>query len=258
MIRLLAVATVIIPATVWGTLRILWAMARRSPRLPCVCERVQRSWSGLLLKVSGVKVVLENEDVIARDLPQVLVVNHTSWFDVLALSAYLPGSYRFVAKKEIERVPLFGPSLRRCGHIYIDRHDRARAFESLEQARETLEKAAPTIIMFPEGTRSASGELQRFKKGAFVLALQTGADVVPGAISGSRDVMPKGSLRIRPGTVRVRFGEPIRVGSMQVDQRDELTRKAWEAVAALQAAPPGGSAPSDSSPPGGPSAPDPS
>ena len=235
MIRLLAVLIVIVPATVWHALRILWAMAIRSPRMPCVCEDVARRWSGLILRVSGVRVVLENEGVIDSDRAQILVVNHSSWFDVLALATYLPGAFRFVAKKEIERVPLFGPSLRRCGHIYIDREDRARAVASLALARETLEKERPTVIMFPEGTRSATGELQSFKKGAFVLAIQTEVDVVPAAITGSRAVMPKGTTRIRPGTIRIRFGVPIEVRGMSVDARNELTHRARAEVAALLA-----------------------
>ena len=236
MIRLLAVALVIVPLTVWHAARILWAMARNSPRLPCVCEDVPRKWSRALLRVSGVRVTLENAEVIDPARPQILVVNHTSWFDVLALATYLPGGYRFVAKKEIERAPLFGPSLRRCGHIYIDREDRARALESLERAREILEKERPTIIMFPEGTRSPDGALRPFKKGAFVLALQTGVEVVPAAIRGSRDVMPKGTLKIRPGHIHVRFGEPIPVRELELRDRDELTRRAHEAVSGLLAA----------------------
>jgi 1-acyl-sn-glycerol-3-phosphate acyltransferase len=210
-IRLLAVLLVIAPLTLWHAARILWAMAWKSPRLPCVCENVPRAWSGFLLRLTGVRVVLENEEAIDPDRPQILVANHQSWFDVLALAAYLPGAYRFVAKKEIEKAPLFGPSIRRCGHIFIDREDRAKALETLARVRDTLEKERPTIIMFPEGTRSATGELLRFKKGAFVLGIQTGTEIVPAAIVGSRDIMPKGSLLIRPGTITVRFGQPISV-----------------------------------------------
>lgn len=233
MIRLLAVLLVIVPITIWHAVRILWAMAWKSPRLPCVCADVPRSWSRTLLKVSGVRVVLENEEVIDPDRAQILVANHQSWFDVLALAGHLPGGYRFVAKKEIEKAPLFGPSLRRCGHIYIDREDRNRALESLSRAREILEKERPTVIMFPEGTRSRDGKLQRFKKGAFVLGIQTGVEVVPAAIIGSREVMPKGSLKIHPGTITVRFGAPVPVDGMEMEDRDRLTRAAHGAVAGL-------------------------
>ncbi len=124
--------------------------------------------------------------------------------------------------------------MRACGHIFIDRQDHTRAVESLEGARRALEETRPTIIMFPEGTRSATGELQPFKKGAFVLAIQTGVEVVPAAISGSRAVMRKHAWRIRPGTVRVRFGTPIPVGEYGLGQRDELTARARAALLRLR------------------------
>jgi 1-acyl-sn-glycerol-3-phosphate acyltransferase len=87
--------------------------------------------------------------------------------------------------------------------------------------------------MFPEGTRSESGELQRFKKGAFVLAIQTGADVVPAAISGSRAVMRKHSLLVHTGTIVIRLGTPIAVGSMTIADRDGLMEDTWEALSGL-------------------------
>jgi len=133
-------------------------------------------------------------------------------------------------------VPVFGKALKASGHITIDRKDRGRAVESLELARERLEKESPTVIMFPEGTRSPTGKLQPFKKGAFVLAIQTGVDIVPAAILGSRDIMRKGSYKIRPGTVRVRFGNPISVQGLGIESRNRLTDQVWQALAELQAA----------------------
>jgi len=122
--RTVAVAVAIVPLTAWYTLRILWAMWARPHTLSCVCERVPRAWARTLLRVAGVRVMLDHPERIDPGRAQILVANHVSWFDVLALAGYLPGSYRFVAKREIERTPLFGASVRRCGHIYIARHDR--------------------------------------------------------------------------------------------------------------------------------------
>lgn len=236
MIRLLLVLVVIVPATLWHGFRMIWAAYRRSDAMAGVCDAGPRGWSRLVLTCSGVDVVLENVDVIDPERSQILVANHVSWFDVLALAAHLPGRYLFVAKQELAKVPVFGPAVRACGHIFIDRRDRGRAVESLARAREELEGKNPTIIMFPEGTRSRTGALQPFKKGAFVLAIQTGADVVPAAITGSREVMRKGSLLIRPGTVRVRFGEPMSVAGLGIEDRNELTTRARLAVAGLQSA----------------------
>lgn len=235
MIRLLLVALVVVPATLFYGARIFWAALRRSPRLDEVCDCLPRRWARLLLRVAGVRVVLEGAEVLDPSRPQVVVANHVSWFDVLALAAYLPGRYVFVAKRELEKVPVFATAAKACGHIFIDRRDRQRAVESLAVARERLERDRPSVIMFPEGTRSATGELMPFKKGAFILAIQTGADVVPAYISGSREVMRKGSFLIRPGTIRVRFGTPISVAGLTLEDRDELTHRARAAVAELQA-----------------------
>lgn len=234
MIRLLMVLVVLVPATAWYAGQILWAVRRRAPDMRCTCDRSPRAWARFLLRVAGVDVVLENEEVLRENRPRILVANHSSWFDVLALAARVPGRYVFVAKKEIERFPLFGSAARQCGHVFVDRQDRSQAVQALEAARRNLEEESLTIIIFPEGTRSATGEVQEFKKGAFVLAIQTGTDVLPTAISGSRRIMRKGSLLIRSGTIRVRFGAPIPTTSYDLAGRTELTRTAREALLALQ------------------------
>ena len=233
MLRLLLVIAGIIPATFWYGAKMIFAVLLQSPSVPCVCDEAPRSWARIILRLSGVRVVLENAEVIDPEHAQILVANHTSWFDVLALLADTPGRSLFVAKRELERIPIFGRAVRGCGHIFLDRGDAARAIESLGAARKRLEEESPTVIMFPEGTRSADGTLRSFKKGAFVVAIQTGVDVVPAAITGSREVMRKGSLLIRPGTVRVRFGVPISVAGLDIEDRNELTRQAREALKSL-------------------------
>lgn len=236
MIGLLRVGVVAVPLTIWYGARILLASYRSSSRCRELCEELPRRWARRLLDLARVDVELAGAHVIDAAQPQVLVANHTSWFDVLALAAFVPGPFRFVGKQELSHVPIFGSAFKACGNITIDRHDRARAIESMEEARRKLEEERPTIILFPEGTRSPTGELGPFKKGAFVLAIQTGAAVVPAVIEGSRDVMPKGSWRIRPGRIRVHLGDPIDVSGLTLEDRDALTGRAWEAVFALQGA----------------------
>lgn len=236
MIRLLLVFLWVIPATAWYGGRMILAVLRNAPNAPCLCQECPRRWAQQLLAISGVTIEFENQSVIDPEQPQILVANHVSWYDVLALFMAVPGTALFVAKKELSRIPVFGRAIGGCGHIFIDRKDRNSAVESLAFAKEMLEKRSPTVIMFPEGTRSATGELQPFKKGAFVLAIQTGVDVVPAAIVGSREVMRKGSLIIRPGTITVHFGEPIPVEGLALDDRNKLTGQARAALLELQAA----------------------
>ena len=225
MLRLVAVFLGIVPATVFYGSRMLWAVARKSPSVACLCGKMPRSWARFLLWISGVKVEVENVDVIDPDRPQILVANHGSWYDVLAMLDQIPGSFIFVAKKELFSIPIFGSAVLSCGHIFIDRKDRGQAFESLAIARKRLAEESPTIIMFPEGTRSEAGEVRPFKKGAFVLGIQAGADIVPAAITGAREVMRKGSWVIRPGTVRIRFGQPVSVQGYSIKDRNELTER---------------------------------
>jgi 1-acyl-sn-glycerol-3-phosphate acyltransferase len=184
-----------------------------------------------------VRVVAENARGLERDVPQIVVANHVSWFDVLAICAATPRRYLFVAKKEVRRAPFLGRAAEACGHIYIDRSDHQAALASLDALRDRLAKEKPVIIMFPEGTRSATGQLQPFKKGAFVLAIEGGADVVPTAILGSRAIMRKHSLLMHPGTITVRYGSPIPVAGMTMEGRDQLMKDSREALARLLAAP---------------------
>ena len=223
----MAMVTLGVPATIWYATRIAWAVYRKADNAACVCAEVPRTWARLLLRVAGVSIEVEAAENIDPTAPQVVVANHSSWFDPLVLAGFCPGPYVFVAKKEVARVPFLGMALRACGHIYIDRSDRDLAVESLKVARERLEDDGPSIIMFPEGTRSATGELQRFKKGTFVLAIQAGAEVVPAALIGARDVMKKNDLLVHPGVIRLRFGTPIPVDSYDFEQRDELADRAW-------------------------------
>ena len=238
MIGLLRVALAVIPATLWWGGLILWSAFRKSEKLPCRCDELPRRWARLLLKAAATRVELENLERIDPDRPQILVANHVSYFDVLAVMAYVPGKLRFVAKKELADVPVFGPAWRACGHVSIDRQNAESAHRSLDLVRRRIEEERPTVVLFPEGTRSASGELRPFKKGAFVLAIQTGAEVVPAALFGTREIMRKGSWMIRTGrTIRVRFGEPLSVQGLGMEDRDALTRRAHDAVAALLGSP---------------------
>lgn len=242
MIGLLRVAPVAVAATLWYASRILWSAFLESDKLPCRCDELPRRWARAILRAAGVRVETENLERIVPDRPQVLVANHTSYFDVFVLMGIVPGKLRFVGKRELTKVPLFGRAWLACGHISIDRGDTTSALESLALARRRLEMDRPTVVLFPEGTRSPSGELRAFKKGAFVLAIQTGAEIVPASITGAREIMRKGSWLIRTGrTVRVRFGEPLQVEGLKMEDRDALTRRAREAVASLQRASPGDS-----------------
>ena len=233
MIRLFVLGLTVVPVTLWYVARIAWGVRPGAEDPERVVDEFPRRWAAALVRLAGVRVVFENTEVLDPDRPQILVANHSSWFDVLALAAYLPGRYVFVSKQEVRKIPFLGYTIERCGHIYIDRSDHQKALRSLAEARVKLEREKPTVIMFPEGTRSETGELQRFKKGAFVLAIQTGAEIVPAAIFGSRRVMPKHSFLIHSGTIVVRLGSPIPVDSLTMDDRDRLIGQVREGLTGM-------------------------
>lgn len=221
-------------STVWTATRMLLSAALRSPRFPEMAQEAPRGWAATILRAARVKVEVEGLEHLVGSGPAVLVANHESWFDVFAMVAHLPVNYRFVGKIELTRIPFFGPAWVSAGHIAIDRSDRDRAIESLQRAGETLRREGAVVVMFPEGTRSRDGKLLPFKKGAFVLALQTGVPVIPVGISGSRPIMPKGAWRVRPGTIRIRIGPPIPPGAKGEKGRDALLREAREKVEGLR------------------------
>ena len=204
------------------------------------CGHWAKGWTAVILRAAGVTVTWTGLERVDPRRSQIVVSNHQSWFDILALFAALPRSLRFVAKEELRSVPVFGKAILRCGHIAIDRRNRRSAVESLHRAGRKLRERTLHVVLFAEGTRSPTGELQPFKKGAFVLALKTRAPVLPVAVVGSRAVMAKGSYLIRSGPVEVRVGEPIEVDGLTMADRNALRDRAHRAVAELMAGPSAG------------------
>jgi 1-acyl-sn-glycerol-3-phosphate acyltransferase len=208
----------------------------RTRVLAKICPR-NPTWSArVFLWAAGVKVDVEGAERLRGEGPRVLVANHESWFDVFALCASLPLGYRFAVKKELEKVPIWGAAWIACGHISVDRHNRQAAIQSIERARALSggEQADMVIVFFPEGTRTETGALLPFKKGAFVLALQLGVPIIPVAVIGGRQVMPKHSLRIRPGRMRVVVGDPIPVEGLGFEKRDALLEQSRAAIVQMR------------------------
>jgi 1-acyl-sn-glycerol-3-phosphate acyltransferase len=222
---------------------VLASLFRSTPQH--IYDRIPRMWTRWMLKVSGVKVVVVGAEHIAPGRPQILLSNHVSWYDVLALAAVVPKRYRFVGKQELARVPLWGRAWQASGHIAIDRGDTQRAVDSLDRAGRLIRKDRSAIIIFPEGTRSATGELQQFKKGAFMLALHSGIEIIPVAVQGTHSIMTRSSWRVRSGRIIVRFGRPIASAGHTAATRDDLIARVRDEIQSMLDAPAPGTSDND-------------
>ena len=181
----------------------------------------RKLWAPVVLWAAGARVEADPFPVLERKQPYIFMSNHQSLFDVAAAYAAIDHPFRYVAKRSLVFVPILGWYLLMSGHILIDRGNRRRAVRSLERAAAKIARGI-SILIFPEGTRSDDGVLQDFKKGPFLLALMAKVPIVPVAIEGSRSVLPKGSGRIRPGTIRIRLGEPISTDGRGAGDREAL------------------------------------
>ncbi len=193
---------------------------------PLIIGRVL--FAPVLLTVAGIKVSKKGLENVPLDRPVIFVSNHASHFDIACLFTSLPRNIFFVAKKELLWVPFLGFNLWSTGHILIDRSNRKKSIESLRKAAQKI-AGGRCVTLYAEGTRTTTGEMGSFKKGAFHLAIDAGVDVVPIYIDGTFKIWPKGSWKIKPGKVTVNIGEPIKTtnySKQTVSQFVEDTRNA--------------------------------
>jgi 1-acyl-sn-glycerol-3-phosphate acyltransferase len=228
-------ALIVIPAALFLTLLISLLTLFKTLVLRREAASVQglaEWWARSICWVSGVEVAVTGIGQLDRAKPYIFAANHQSQFDILVLQGFLGVDFRWLAKKELFRVFIWGPAMRRAGYIPIDRSHGRQAIKSLDEAAQKI-AAGTSVIIFPEGTRSKDGELHDFKAGAMVLAIKSGVPIVPVAILGTYEILPKGKLLVTPGKVQVRVGHPIATKHCSAKDKHELARVSQEAVADL-------------------------
>ncbi len=186
-------------------------------------------WGWLIVRTCGLRVEIEGLENLAGLGSFVMVSNHQSMFDVFAILAFIPGETRFVAKKELMRVPMLGYAMRRSGHVFVDRR---RGGNAIRRAIE-VSRLGYNLCVFAEGTRFSDNQVHEFNDGAAWIAIATRRPCIPIAISGSAAILPRGARVVVPGRrIRISLGAPIETKDLKSADRFALTRQLEAAIRA--------------------------
>jgi 1-acyl-sn-glycerol-3-phosphate acyltransferase len=194
---------------------------------------VARVWARFLLWGSGIKVKASGLEKIALSGSYVFVSNHLSYMDTPVVLANIPVQFRFLAKSGLFKIPLMGTHLSRAGHIPVPRDDARAAVKTMNMAAQAMRERGTSLLVFPEGGRSQTGELAPFKEGAAYLAIRAGVPLVPIALKGTREVLPFGSGHVRSGWVTMRIGDPIPTDQIQLRDRGRVTAELHDRIASM-------------------------
>lgn len=188
-----------------GSLSLLSSLFDRNGRIQ---HGFARLWSWLILHTIWSPARVVGFDKIDLSQPHVYVCNHISALDIPVLYTSLPIQFRILAKKELFRYPFMGWHLKRSGQIPVERESALASMRSLTEAAASVRAGTP-VVVFPEGGRSATGQVMPFMSGAFYVAIKAGVDVIPMALVGTYQALPMNSFHIRPGKIELIVGDPI-------------------------------------------------
>lgn len=170
---------------------------------------LMKVWTNIVLFIYGVKVNVYGADNINPAKGKIYISNHASYLDIFVQLAKLPDNVRMIYKKEINKVPILGWAMLSVGFVSIDRVNIRKAMKSLDKAAEKVKKGL-SVVIYPEGTRTKDGKIDEFKRGMFFLADKSEADIIPVSMSGTFELMPVGTMKVKPGTVNMVIGKPVK------------------------------------------------
>ncbi len=189
-------------------------------------------WSRAFLASFGVRIKATGLEHARGMGPCVILSSHRSHLDGPILLCTLPFDFSFVIKRSLARIPVWGWAVTRAGYVAIDRSDHADGVAGMRRAAEMVRQGR-RVLTFPEGTRGTTDDFRPFKKGGVVLAIEAQVPILPVAVAGSFDLLPKGATRARPGPVVVAVGAPIPTEGRTYDDRDAVLAEAEAAIRAL-------------------------
>ena len=188
----------------------LYSVTRDRPQF----QKLQRIWAKGIAKGWGMEVEAHGVEALDPHGTYVFMANHLSHVDIVALMLALPMNVGFLAKRELRKVPFLAQAMVAGGHVFIDRKDNSRAVSAMTEAAQAVADGA-SLVVFPEGTRGRTEKVQPFKRGGFHLARQARVPVVPVGLRGTRQILGREDLLIRPGRVTVHIGAPIDASSFE-------------------------------------------
>jgi 1-acyl-sn-glycerol-3-phosphate acyltransferase len=194
-----------------------------------------KSWAGILLSISGIKLAVEGRENIPNERPLILVSNHQSYFDIPVLLAALPLRARFLTWSALFKIPFFGVYIKKYGAVPVSDYDPKQQYKAILDVIKLIRQGDSALI-FPEGMVTRDNKINRFGRGAATVALNTGVPILPIAISGNFEVFKKGEWLIKPGRVLVRIGKPFRIDKIKMADKDDYaaaTQKIREEIGAL-------------------------
>lgn len=187
----------------------------------------------VLMKIAGINISVSGKENVPNDRPVIFVSNHFSHLDIGCLCYSLPKNLHFIGKKELIWTPVVGWYMWVAGHIFVDRSNRNKAVKSIAKAAKKINDGK-SVVLFAEGTRSKTGKVESFKKGAFHLALQSDVDIVPVSIKGTYEVWKSGTSTITPGKVNVSIGNPIHSSKFNKNNINDFVKVVRDNIISMQ------------------------
>jgi 1-acyl-sn-glycerol-3-phosphate acyltransferase len=182
------------------------------------------NWARVATLLTPVIVKVKGRENIRKRQSYVIIANHQSAYDILVLYGWLRTDIRWVMKRELRYIPGLGFGSRVIGHVFIDRSSAKASLKSIQRAKKNIGQGT-SLIFFPEGSRSLTGEVGQFKKGAFKTAYDLNFSILPVTVNGTRNICPTGTLDILPGKVNIQIHEPIDINGYDYNQVGELMEK---------------------------------
>ena len=212
-----------------GVASVIVATALVSKDSP-VIQRLIEWWSRMFIRSLGAKITVEGRDTIDPTGQYLFVANHSSNADIPAMFLTAPVPIRYLAKKEVFRLPVVGLAMRRIGMVKVDRQGGSAILEEVNSGIAEVTKRGHSLIIFPEGTRSNDGRPAHFKRGAFRIAISNQLTIVPVSIEGTWDVWAPGSKSVRPGHIQTKLHQPIPTKGLTLADVEEVRTMATDAI----------------------------